>query len=246
MVNIITALYYEAKPIIDFFDLKKIDDIFEIYINDYIYLIISGSSKLKASCASSYILSKNKAPIINIGVCAGKSLGEPYFINKIIDIGSKREYYPDILFKHKLKENFISTYDNPISYELNGLVDMESSGVFVSASMFLKTSEIYFLKVVSDNFSPILEGAKVQSLIKEQLFHIESLVQFLSKKEKFIEDVLLDETISKLKLSKYQRAELKNLLIYASLRGINLDLKVSSNKNETKKELQRIKNLLKN
>jgi adenosylhomocysteine nucleosidase len=117
MIYIVTALAQEAIPLIQHFKLKK--DLshtkFDLYRNDMIKLIVSGTGKLKSAVATTYLLlkepPKKSDKILNFGIC-GSGLekhksGQIFLINKIEDLNSGKTYYPEILFSHLLPEEAI-------------------------------------------------------------------------------------------------------------------------------------------
>ena len=60
MLYIVTALYIEAKPLISLFNLKKDNSYtkFQVFSNENVKLIISGTGKVKSATALTYLISK--------------------------------------------------------------------------------------------------------------------------------------------------------------------------------------------
>ena len=57
MIYIACAIYKEAKPLIEKYNLKRIDDgKFQIFRNDTVTLIITGSGQTNAAIALTYLL----------------------------------------------------------------------------------------------------------------------------------------------------------------------------------------------
>ena len=151
-----TALYAEAKPIIEFFDLKKVDDeYFKIYKNSNIILIISGIGKIEAAMALSHLFTKyyDFKKIVSIGIAAATknlSIGELVNVNKIIDKEEDKVYHlKDIDF---LKNLSVTTSSKPLTTAKTPLGDMESSALYRCAKVY--KIEPTILKVVSDYFEP--------------------------------------------------------------------------------------------
>ena len=183
MTYIVTALKSEARPIIDFFNLTRDDDeIFEIYTNDNISLIISGLGDINSAIATTYISHDDR--ILNIGICGSTyqnhNIGEIYQIDKIIDFASTK------VLHHKNQKNYFNkaaitcckTPQNDPKKFKNTLIDMESFGFFTAAKKFTKSENIVLFKVISDTISDtILTPKEVYKLIfphlqsiKEKLF----------------------------------------------------------------------------
>ena len=171
MIYFITALHPEAKPLIDKYNLKKTDDgKFQIYKNESIILIITGTGQTNAAIAVTYLLTKynctNYDFVINIGVCAGlKEAGNAYFINKITDITTARTYYPDVFYNHSFDESEIYSGSQILSDGSYPLYDMEAASIYQSAIKFVSTDRIAFIKIISDNFSPNITGEILSEII---------------------------------------------------------------------------------
>ncbi|MGB9679551.1 MAG: nucleoside phosphorylase [Minisyncoccia bacterium] len=233
MIFIATALYIEAKPIIEFYNLKKEinDTYFQIFRGDNIILIITGVGKINSSIAvshmlTSYLSNNTKDNILNIGVCGTKDetieIGSLCYINKITDNETKRNYYPDILFKHNFLERDIETFSRVVknTNDLNSsLCDMEASGFFLASSKYLGPHRIHILKVVSDKLSSVFDKQIPYILIKNNIDSINTFIAYINEyfknKEIFLtEEIEILNTISdKLKLTASQ----KNILYKKAL-----------------------------
>lgn len=201
MKVIISALFIESKVFIEKYKLKiKQDRLYKIYINEdsKILVIISGVGAINMAMATSYILYHYKVSIIlNFGISAslGHSIGDLFLINKIMDFGSKKCYYPDILKKHNLNECDIITYALPQSDHKNilnnvHLIDMESSGFFQSALKFSELHKISLIKVVSDNAN---SGTLLKNLIEEICYNAFEKVDLFLNDYKIISNTILDD-----------------------------------------------------
>ena len=182
MVFICTALHKEANPFIKFYNLKKDlnSNKFQIFKNDTITLIISGSGKIKASVAITYLICNYKFSssdiLINIGICGAKNnkdtnIGDIFLINKIFDFDEKRTYYPDLILNNNFKESSIETHSRVVTSSENienNLVDMESSSIYVSSSTFLNQHQIIFIKIISDFLNNIQNlNINIENLINK-------------------------------------------------------------------------------
>lgn len=192
-IGIVTALHAEASPLIDYFNLKK--DIafkkFEIFSNNRISVIVSGIGKIKSAVATTYFLGQvDPVCVINFGICGTPKpdykIGDLVVVNKITDVSGRREFFPDMIVKHHLREAHVTTFDTPVTMdmavELNlDLVDMEASGFFQSASVFLPPDKIAVLKIVSDYLE--LEHVTrefVTELVQTKLSEIDNFIQHFS------------------------------------------------------------------
>lgn len=249
MIYLVTALAQEAIPLIHFFKLKK--DIsytkFDVFKNESITLIITGTSKMRSAVGTTYLLTKEppkgEAKIINFGICgSGREeykTGTMFLINKIEDHITGRNYYPEILFKHSLPEEGLITYEKPVDRRLMkekdiplALVDMEASGFYEGASLFFHSHKIILLKIISDHLKPQkFTGAFVQSLIEKNLTSLQSFIKQTDKVKSMdtevldSNDYLIFENLSnELKLSTTQRFQVLDLLKgYKVRKGADVD-----------------------
>lgn len=140
-----TTSVTEAKPIIDFFDLKKLDDsnIDELYSNENILLIVSGTSSLKIKESLNYIFKSypiSKAFDLSIASCSDGSikLGTLFCTNKLI-----------------FGLNFANI--TTVEEELESDENLDTLLVDKQASYFKdicknNINDFYILKIVSDYF----------------------------------------------------------------------------------------------
>ncbi len=172
MINIITAIKPEANPLIEKLGLKKdmSSKHFPLYGNDSYRLIISGTGKVKAAMACLHLYNYNKEftfssshdLYINIGFCGTNSLeripGDLILINKVIDMDTKKEYYPDIYFKYNIMEKPLNCSPVPVEYSSinkhEAYYDMESSGIMEFSEKYLETHQTLIIKIISDYLSP--------------------------------------------------------------------------------------------
>jgi len=220
MIGIVCAYLKEAKPLIEWFNLKKRDDKFLIYENEKIKLIISNQGKINSAIATTYLLSKFELDyIINIGIAgsSNREIGEIFLINKI-----NENLFPDILISHPFKESSIICFDEVVIEGDYLLVDMESEGFFKASTKFLKTHQIFIIKIVSDNlvcFRPTQEF--INNLF---LPHKEKIISFINslKSIKKIDFSEAEELAKKYNLSFSQKEMLKNRIIFYKLNNLNL------------------------
>lgn len=199
MIYIAVALTVEAKPLITYFKLKKDNEIkkYQVFKNEEITLIITGSGIMQGAIAVTYVLGNldigEEDIFVNLGICGAVkdsfSIGDIILCNKIINNCSKKNFYPDMLFKHKFKEGTLETFfqvvDERMEKEkINGeIVDMEGAGVCEAASLFFSQHQINIIKIVSDylNTSKIT-AEKVMELVENK---INKIADWLVERKKF-------------------------------------------------------------
>ena len=175
MLYIITAIRWEALPLIRRLHLKKDASAhpFPVYRNDDTCLIISGTGKMRAAIATTFLLSTygaDHATVLNIGVCgaiptesasATDKDTQLYQAGKITDADTGRDYFPDLSLS--LPPRPLLCTGAPVDAEVllsmsvqdpNTLIDMESAGVIAAASVFVDAHRIVVLKIISDFCEP--------------------------------------------------------------------------------------------
>lgn len=98
----VCALHCEAKPVIDFYRLKKSHEhsAFDVYRGDDMTCVISGVGKVASAAASAWIAAGYRDHTtltwINLGVAgaAEHDIGELFLLNKVVDADSGQRYYP--------------------------------------------------------------------------------------------------------------------------------------------------------
>jgi len=241
MIGIVCAYLKEAKPLIKYFNLKKINDKFQIYENEKISLIISDRGSLNSAIATTYLLSTRKINhIINFGI-AGSSeykIGEIFLVNKI-----NENLFPDILISHPFRESEIKCFDEVVTEGNYKLVDMESEGFFKAAIKFLKAHKIHLIKIVSDNlvcFRPTDEF--MNELIAP---HLEKIEEFILKiengewKMKNEVEKVVESLVKKYDLSFSQKIQLRDRVMYYILNNFEIP-KIEFEKTNRKNDFRRI------
>lgn len=245
MIYLFLSSKREAKIIIEYLNLKKSQEqLFDIYENDYIKLIISGTGKIKMSASITYLLKDKKINLddyfINIGICGSVNknleIGSIFECNKILDNDTKKEFYPDMILKNNLSEKSLETFSYPLKCYSNDivseLVDMEASAFFEIAQLFAFNHQIKVLKIVSDylEIDEIRKNNFVEELFVEKMpiikIYLEKIQELkispiLDNEEKNI----LFELFEKYKFTDYQIKELnKNIQLY-KIKNKSINLK---------------------
>ncbi len=241
MISIFTAVYPEAKPLIEFYNLKKNFEVLEFqnFRGKNIILSVTGVGGIRvASILSSVLATEPKEEMfcLLIGVCGTKNesipLGELFLINKAVQFNTKKRFYPDIIFGHNFKENSIESFDKIITDENIKteceLIDMESAYFLEASSIFLPPHKSHVLKIVSDHLDIRHITKEFISSIVEKNIHkidkfIKNIEKFLSSSKREIlskEEIKVLEKISeKISLTHYMKNELFELYKMAKIKG---------------------------
>ena len=180
MIYLFTALYVEAEIFIKRFHLEKNfkNTRFQEFYQEKsgIRLTITGVGEIAAAAAVSSICSTFQPPegdlLLNIGSCAHLAGKDGVFVcNKIIEQASGKSFYPDLLYRHGLREDTIVTGMLPCNRGENTkpemllcsgreemweenvdrtLYDMEAAAIYQAGSYYFAPHQMIFLKVVSD------------------------------------------------------------------------------------------------
>ena len=190
-INIVVAMKREAKPLINYWKLKKREETKKIFFNKKkkINLIISGIGKKKAEQATETLAKKTniKSFFLNIGIAGHKDLklGDIVLVSKVTDNKSKYNWYPTLLWKTKIQKIPLITVGFPkIRYTTNFLYDMEASGFFKTARKYVGPEMVQSIKIISDNKdSSILNisSKKIENWIENKIIIIDKLTnEFLN------------------------------------------------------------------
>jgi hypothetical protein len=194
-INLVTALPAEAKPIASKFGLERLqaDRRFALYRRDRIALVVSGPGKIDAASATAYLGAlggcKNDAIWINVGVAghAQRKVGEILLAHKITDAGSGHSWHPALAggVDEPCQSDSLVTLDRPdLSYECDGMFDMEASGFYPTACRFSAMESVQVLKIISDNRDDTafgLSAKRVRRLMVAALDTLEALLEQLAK-----------------------------------------------------------------
>lgn len=156
----VCALHCEAKPIIDYYRLKKShdDSAFELYRGDDTLCIVSGIGKIASAAACAWIAARyhDEASIawINLGIAgsAKHPIGSAFVLNQVVDADTGQRYYPVACDRPVLPVSPCLTLSQPgENYQHEFLFDMEASGFMYSALRFSSAELTQCIKIVSDN-----------------------------------------------------------------------------------------------
>lgn len=166
--------------------------------------------------------------IINIGICAGKKVGEIFLCNKII---GDKTYYPDIFYNNGIPYSTITTTNDVVSSTAikrnnNMLFDMEAANIFKYASKVLAPSQIYFIKIVSDSGISNTKMGKeyITQLVNNHAHTIKNFIEKLpcpTNTNILQIEKDLEKYAQHFKLSATSKEQAKQLLKYAKICNIN-------------------------
>lgn len=198
LIFIYTALPCEAKPLVEYFGLKKATSIqpFAVYFNHDICLTVTGLGKSAMAAGVAYsqaLFASVEYPVlVNIGIAGHKyhELGSLFLIDKITDADSRKSYYPPLVFTPPCSTANIQTVSRPQpGYDPQYLCDMEASAFYETAARFSSGELIQCLKVISDNeLSPAenIQPKQAALLIATHIATIEAVLAELSRLAKMI------------------------------------------------------------
>jgi len=229
VIHFIVATTTEARPLIDFFKLKKKDSIsnFIFFVNDDVSLTISGIGKLNSAMSVAhtfYEFNKIKNNIwINFGISGhiNHKIGEIFLINKIIDKETNYKFFPHIIKNCNLNQHSCMTYSKENFAYTDDLSDMEAIGFFMGAEKYSTKELIHTIKIISDNKDlkiDFQDKKKVYEIIKPRLKELCDFKEDAFKiwKEFYLSKIIIDEKIKKIlndkKLSFYQKKEFAKVL----------------------------------
>ena len=192
MINIVTALPAEARPLRDHFRLhdKLENTAFPLYRSADMALVVAGPGKVAAAAATAVLASTvpaaTKSAWLNVGIAghAHHAIGSAFVAHRISDQASGGRWYPPQTLEPHLPTENLRTVDVPVdNYPQDALCDMEASGFYPVACRFSSSELVQCLKIVSDNTAQPATAvtAKLCSqLVAGRLADIEQLANALS------------------------------------------------------------------
>ena len=229
----VSALHCEAKPVIDYYRLKKAASYhaFDLYQNQDMACVISGMGKTAVAAATGWVAAlfhdRSDKTWINLGSAGAASdlVGELFWVDKITD-QSDRGFFPVPTFKHDLPSRSCLTLDEPSTeYPDDFLLDMEASAFFATATRFSSAELAHCLKVVSDNqdHPQSRDKATISQLIQNQISSITSFADKLKVLGENLSQYEIDATTWKAiteqaHFSQTQQIQLRNTLRFLQTR----------------------------
>lgn len=156
----VCALHCEAKPLIDFYRLKKSHDetAFDLYSNTDMACIISGVGKLNSAIATAWVAAKysdcRSIAWVNLGIAGAdnSAIGSIYSINQVLQADNDKSFYSPIMKASRMATASCITIDQERDdYHPRHLYDMEAAGFYQATTRFSSLELIQCIKVISDN-----------------------------------------------------------------------------------------------
>jgi adenosylhomocysteine nucleosidase len=242
-LRIVCALPAEAKPLIARYRLQAhgLASPFRVYRGPEgaRWLVISGVGKIAAAAAVAHLAAVSAAAPhhlwLNLGLC-GHSASDPgtlFRASKLIDMGSARRFYPQLLTPVSCAQGTLRTVEQPSAdYPEEGMYDMEASGFFASAIRYTSQELIQVFKVVSDSPKAPLrrfDKREVSAWIEGCLDGVEEALEGLlvlssEESERLADPEGYASFLERWHFSESQRLQLRRLLArWAALDGGLLD-----------------------
>ncbi len=184
------ALHCEAKPVIDFYRLKKspTKTDFDLYSNNNISCIVSGMSADKMIRAiqwgNNLFQQHHKISWINLGIAGHKNL--PVGTAVLIKQASLSDNTEILETQTEIKHHFeskpiISIIQENTDYKDDYLFDMESHAFFKITSTLSPSEQCQSIKIISDNSetAPPRSKEKISNLIAGNMKQISEFAQNL-------------------------------------------------------------------
>lgn len=193
MLTFVVALHCEAKPIIDFYKLKKvIEKPFDLYqrgadgVNPPIDLLVTGIGALSVSAGVGWLAgrdSENETQRVwlNVGTAGhfDQPLGAIFLVHGVGDEVLQKSHYPPMVAKWSGITGAVLTVNAPCSdYPGGAAVDMEAFAFFTAANRFSDSELVQSLKVVSDNQELGIEHLSAKKLTELILENIDKIDQY--------------------------------------------------------------------
>ena len=242
-VLLVTALPVEARPLASALNLKFHSH--GEYRNDKFTLIITGVGRIASaiSTTKAFSLNGDYESVLNFGLCgsgnAKHEIGEMRYVNRIREMCTGRDFFPDPLISHQWKESAIQCHDLPVQDRkvmdfdpLAEIVDMESAGFFQAAVQFLPPHSIHCIKVVSDQLNVSKQSIRlIEALIYSRISEISIFLECISSSVITCPPKIptnlqqsIDAISKSWRLTKTQVHKLNRTAIGANLRGADLGL----------------------
>ncbi len=179
----VTALHCEAKPLIDFYRLKKSSqkNDFDIYQNQQIFCVVSGIGANKMSRAITWVNklfnAQKDCRWINLGIAGHKNLpiGTTVLINQATQAGSNKSISSITEISHEFETRpVISQIAENTDYDEISVFDMEAFSFFLTAQALSAINLCQSIKIISDNrvSPPTRDKAFISQLIAKNMREI--------------------------------------------------------------------------
>ena len=168
---IFMALPSEAKGLITHLKLKRWQGsrVYSIFVNDHYCVTVTGIGKAAMAAAMGYTFAtfpQTVNPlIVNVGIAGhGQyALGTVLAAKKIIDLDSRRCFYPQLVYAVPVATEIVASVSMPnTAYRQNYVYEMEAAAFYETALRFSSAELIQVVKVISDNKDSSVEQVTPQ------------------------------------------------------------------------------------
>ena len=196
-INIVTALNCEAKPLIDYYRLSKVNkkpfDFYTGQVNSVrkqsveMNLIVGGIGQLNTAMACGWLAAQSgldRTIWLNVGIAGHKDneVGRILRVCNVNDPITGFNHYPALTAKWNDDVSALMTSALPLSeYPEATLVDMEATAFFTAAGSCASSELVQSLKVVSDNQEESLERLNASLISQLIAAQIEKIVGFINE-----------------------------------------------------------------
>ncbi len=229
MIHVVVALKAEATSLIDRYQLhaREPKDIFPIFRNESIELIVSGIGKLKSASACSYLYAltgrQRDCAWLNLGVAGHRDLrlGQAVLAHQVTDAASSRRWYPPQLIETTAVRAQVITVDHPeTDYPCDAAYDMEAAGFCSMASKCSTMELVQVYKVMSDNRTHATHRVKANDVQRGISDNLDDICAVITQMQVLSEQLSrlnsppreLDKFIHRWHFTTTQRHQLKRLL----------------------------------
>ncbi len=191
MIYLITALYAEAKPLLEHWSFKRDKALpCRFYRNDDICLLVTQVGMDNASKALQslmrYLPTQDGDILINIGLCAAPAtypLGTALLTHTL---NYEDQSIPLALpLDNTLPGSTLQTVRTPATNSGDDAVDMEAFAIYQECKSFFASDKIAFLKIVSDHFEPeSVDKEQAIDAIKNNIPNLETLITAMPRRER--------------------------------------------------------------
>jgi predicted DNA-binding transcriptional regulator AlpA len=226
-IFIFTALPSEAKGLIADLNLKRWQgsQVYGLFVNATYCLTVTGMGKAAMAAGMGYTFGtfpKVVNPVIvNVGIAGHDhlALGTVLAAQKIIDMDTRRCFYPQLVGSVPLQTEIIATVSTPeTAYQQPYVYEMEAAAFYETALSFSTAELVQVVKVISDNSASSVEKITPQwvtALMIPALGSIRAMIDELSALRGRLpagEPVDYQRVTEQWKFTVSQKSQLKKLL----------------------------------
>ncbi len=211
MITFITALYPEAKELINKLNLKRqnAESLYQLFEGENICLIITGAGMIAAATAVSRHFALYPAVaasdiVVNLGVAGyapwttgTSSEGDLFLASKITEAATGRTFYPDFLYRHPFRLLPLVTVpavcNSADAFSEETLVDMEASSLYQALLPHISPDRMFFFKAVSD-----IVGAPGNGPVQPEALlspHLDTICSFAEELHRFLTESAFTEPV---------------------------------------------------